>query len=245
MPRPLVTLIPGIEHRLNAWEQIHDRLSREPAPRVRPTVTLSRAFGCEGFPLADQLKALFEKASGEPWAVYDRTLLEAVAEEDGVAMHTLKNLGETARALENLGIRPREYHEHAEAFRAVATRLLQFATVGNAIIVGRGGAVLCREMKNCFHFRLDADLPWRAVTIARRLEMPLADAERFVLANSALRDDFVKEQLKADVTALAHYDAVFNNAHHGVAEVARAVFAYVQQAWPDAQYFQAERGQTG
>lgn len=243
MPRPLLTLIPGIEHRLNAWEQIHDRLSREPAPRVRPTITLSRAFGCEGFPLADHLKGLFEAASGEPWAVYDRTLLEAVAREEGVPLHTLKTLGETARALETLGVRPKEYFEHAEAFEAVARRLLQFATVGNAVIVGRGGAVLCQQMKNCFHFRLDAELPWRAASIARRLEMPLEEAERFVASNSALRVDFVREQLRADVTALSHYDAVFNNAHHGIAEVARAVFAYVQQAWPDEQYFQAGRRQ--
>jgi len=45
---------------------------------------------------------------------------------------------------------------HDEAFRRLARQLVLIAEAGNAIIVGRAGAILTRHLKNCCHFRLDA-----------------------------------------------------------------------------------------
>jgi hypothetical protein len=212
MARPLISLIPSIEHRVHAWSAIHDHLAKQSELRVRPTVTLSRAFGCEGYGIAERVQALLGQATGEPWNVYDKALLEAVAKDGVVSMHTLKNLGETARSFERLGLRPPEYHRHAEAFRAVAEKLVHFATVGNAVVVGRGGAVLCRDLANCFHFRVEAPEQWRIDSMARRLELPRDEAKALVESNTSLRDDFMKEQLHADLKDHALYDAVFNNA---------------------------------
>lgn len=239
MARPFVTLIPNIAHRLDAWETIQSHLAKAPAPKLRPTVTISRTFGCEAFLLADRLKTELEAACGEPWNVYDKTLLEAVAQEEGIELRTLKNLGETARSLEKLGISPPEYYAHTEAFRAVAARLTQFATVGNAIIVGRGGAVLCKDMRNCFHFRLDASLEWRTKSIETRLELSHADALAFVKSNQGLREQFLREQLRVDPTDVSFFDAMFNNARHGVADIASAITGYVRSSWPDKDYFKA------
>jgi hypothetical protein len=50
--------------------------------------------------------------------------------------------------------------------------------------------------------------------------------------------DFLEKALKVFVvggggspTDPALYDAVFNNGRHGVAEIARAIIAYVREAW--------------
>ncbi len=231
------SLIPNISNRLSAWEEIQQHLTREPAPRVRPTITLSRAFGCEGFVLADALEKQLEAASGEPWNVYDRTLLEAVAKEEGIDLGTLERLGETARSIEKLGITPPEYYAHAEAFRAVARRLVQFATVGNAIIIGRGGAVLCHALTNCFHVRLDASLEWRVKSIEKRLEMSHPEALHLVGAHAEAREIFMREQLQVDPHDRSYFDMTFNNGRHDVAAIAASIVSYVRTSWPDTSYF--------
>jgi cytidylate kinase len=231
MARPLSSLSPRIEHRLIAWEQIHKHVTSQPALRVRPTITLSRQFGCEGFPVAEKVQGLMARATGEPWNVYDKLLLEAVAKDDGVPLGTLQRLGETARSLERLGLRPQEYLAHAEAFQAVAQKLVHFATVGNAVIVGRGGAALCRQQLNCFHFRVTASLDWRIDSIARRLEIPRDEARTLVDANNSLREQFLKEQLHVDPSDPLLFDATFNNERGGAEAIAEAIVGFVRAAW--------------
>jgi len=231
MARSLISLSPRVEQRLQAWENIHRLLGAQPVPRLRPTITLSRQFGCEGYPVAERVQALMAEATGEPWNVYDKVLLEAVARDQGIALETLQRLGETARSLEKLGVRPRQYHQHAEAFRAVAEKLQDFAAVGNAVIVGRGGAALCRQQPNCFHFRVTAREAWRVETIARRLEVPLDEARGLVEANQSLREQFLREQLHVDPGDPALFDASFDNERGSVEAIAQAMVAYVRATW--------------
>lgn len=237
MARPFSSLTPSIEHRLAAWEQIQYRLSHQSAPQIRPTLTLSRQFGCEGFPLAERLKALLEAASGEAWNIYDKSLVEKVAQEEDIPVHLLKNLGDMSHALEALGLHPSTHVSHDAAFAKVAKAIGQIAVVGNAILVGRGSAILCKDLPNCFHFRLEAGFPWRVASIMRHLEMDQAEAESTVKNNEKLREKFISRCLGEDVTALRHYDAVFNNERHSVDEIAAAVLAYVRRGWTGKGYF--------
>jgi hypothetical protein len=231
MSKPLSTLIPSIDKRLTAWDGIRDHLATEKKIVVRPTVTLSRDFGCEGYETAERVQALMATATGEPWLVYDKALLEAVASEQGISMHTLKNLGDTARSLERLGFRPPEYLQHEAAFRAVAEKLMSFAAIGNAVIVGRGGAVLCAQLPNCFHFRIEASLAFRTQCIAKRLDMALDEAQALVEANTKLRNRFLGEQLRVDHHDKTYFHAVFNNERGNAETIAEAIVAYVRKAW--------------
>lgn len=231
MTKPLSSLTPSIEKRLAAWEDIHKHLAAQRKLVVRPTVTLSREFGCEGYEVAEQVRALMAEATGEPWNVYDKALLEAVASEQGIEMHTLRNLGDTARSLEKLGLRPPEYLAHADAFRAVAEKLLSFATIGNAVIVGRGGAVLCTQLHNCFHFRIEGSLAFRTDCIAKRLDMSPAEAKAMVEANTKLRAKFLEEQLHVDHRDHTYFHAVFNNDRAPADLIAEAIVAFIKKAW--------------
>jgi cytidylate kinase len=233
MARSLITLTPHVEHRILAWEALGKHLAAQQKPSPRPTITLSRQFGCEGYPVAEKAQALLAAATGEPWAVYDKVLLEKVASEQGIDLATLQHLGETARSLEKLGMRPQAYHQHAEAFRAVAEKMRQVAAVGNAIIVGRGGVVVCQGQPNCFHFRISAGAEWRVDSIARRLEVPRDEARVLVDANQSLRQQFLTEQLKVDPNLPDLFDVTFNNERAGADAIAQGMAAYVQRAWAD------------
>jgi cytidylate kinase len=237
MAKPFSSLTPSIEHRMAAWEQIQYRLARPAEPRIRPTITLSRQFGCEGFPLAESLKARFEEASGEPWNIYDKSLVEKVAHDEAISVRLLKNLGDISHALEALGLHPSTHVTHDEAFEKVAKAIVQIAAVGNAIVIGRGSAILCKDLKNCFHFRLEAGLDWRVASIMKRLETAKEEAEAMVKTNTKLREKFINQCLGENIAEMKHYNAMFNNERYSVQEMAAAIFAYVKSGWTDKGYF--------
>jgi len=160
-----------------------------------------------------------------------------VSQEESISLRLLKNLGDMSRALESFGLARDGYVTHDEAFDKIAKYLVQIAEVGNAIIVGRGGAILCKDMRNCYHFRLEAGFPFRVASIMKRLELSLKEAEALVKENTKVRDKFISKCLGADIRDLAHYDAVFNNEHHTVEGIAAAIIAYVKEGWTDKHYF--------
>ena len=63
-------LIPSVEKRISAWKDIKEKKVdlTESSPA---NITISREFGCEGYPLAESLRDLLEKQSGSKWMIYD------------------------------------------------------------------------------------------------------------------------------------------------------------------------------
>lgn len=233
MTRPLSSLAPDIERRLAGWVKIQERHVPAAEVKLRPTITLSRQFGCEGFPLAERLKAGFEAATGEPWNIFDKSLIELVAKEEDIPLSLLKRLGDMSRAIEAFGMHGPDHVTHDMAFDKVSRYLVQIGKLGNAILVGRGGAILCKGLRNSFHFRLVASHAWRVATYAQRTGLGEAEAEAQVKDNDKLRERFVSQCLGENVADPRFYDAIFNNERHGVDAIARAILAYVRDAWED------------
>ena len=229
MKSPL-SLPASVEERLSGWARIQERHLLAPAPaKSGPTITLSRAYGCEGFPLALRLQELLDVGGG-PWQIFDKALLEKVSQDEGISLRLLNDLGDATRSLEAYGFRPRGAVTHDQAFAKVAETLLKVAHQGHAIIVGRGGAILCRDLANAFHFRLEASEAWRMASLMRRSGASREEAEKLVTTEQKGRNHFLKERLDADVSDPGHYDAVFNNEHHGVEQIAAAIVAYVRSS---------------
>ena len=229
--RTNLTLPTGVEERMSGWVRIQERRVGAAKAKPRPTVTLSRQFGCEGFPLALRLQTLLDQALGEEWHVFDKDLIEKLAQTEHIPLQLLQHLGDSARYLEAFGFHPRGSVTSDEAFARIAVSVLHLAEEGNAIIVGRGGAILCQKLENCFHFRLEASLDWRVASLARRMGISPKEAANHERAQSRLRDRFIGEHLGADLADRTFYDAVFNNERHSVEEIASAILAYVQCAW--------------
>jgi len=221
----------SVEERLAGWAQIQERRSQTPLPARPPaTLTISRQFGCEGFPLALRLQARLEAATGLPWSILDKALLEKVAQDEGISMRLLSDLGGATRYLEAFGFHPNGAVTQEQAFAKVARSLVQVARQGRTIIVGQGGAILCRGMEHAYHFRLEAGFDWRVRAYMRSRGLDLAAAEREVKIRTRMRDQFIRQVLDADVGDRANYDAVFNNERHSVDQVAAAIEAYVGAA---------------
>ena len=236
MAKTFESLIPSIELRERAWLQARERLAHTHKEPIYPTVTISRQYGCEGYPLAQRLKLLLEEASGMPWTIFDKALVDRVASDEQLSRELLKHLGDESHAQDVLKTHF-GYFTHDDAYAKLVKHLVRIATSGCAIIVGRGGAIVCQDRKNCFHFRLIGSFNFRAAAMARRLELPLAEAEELVRTQSKLREKFISDCLHADITSSYWYDAVFSNERQSVETIAQACLRLVVCGWPGQDIF--------
>ena len=232
MAKTYVSLIPSIEQREAAWIQVRARQAPAPKPLAQPSVTISREYGCEGFPLALRLQELLGKASGSAWTVFDKTLLDKVASDEQLSRDLLHRLGDESHA-QDLILSHIGSLTHDVAYARLVRHLIPIAMEGRAIIVGRGAAVVCQDLKNCFHVRLVGSFEFRAHSMARRLDLPLAEAENLVRAQSKLREKFISKALQVDITASRWYDAIFNNERQSVESIAQACMGLVLSGWQE------------
>lgn len=236
MAKSAASQVPGVEQRESAWIRLQERLAH-PAPKpIHPTVTISRQFGCEGYPLAQRLKVLLEETSGQIWDVFDKALVDKVATDEKLSHRLLAHLGDESHAQDVLRTHF-GFLTHDDVYALLVKHLVQVAIAGNAIIVGRGGAVVCQDLKNCFHFRLVGSLEFRIAAIARSLQLPQREAEELVGSQSKLREKFISDCLHADITSTRWYDAVFNNERQNVESIAQACLRIVQCGSPDQHGF--------
>jgi len=216
-------LIPNIDRRLSAWVSIQERLKEEPRREQKPTITISRQFGSEGFPLAEVLKDLLEKKTGDTWTIFDKTLIERVSHEANLSKHLLTNLGDASKAFDTLATIIPGMRTHTEAYQILARYLIRIALDGCAIIVGRGGAVLTQHLPHCFHFRVEATIEDRIHSIQRRLGLPLEEAKKLVVENQKKSDQFIENFLNCSISDWRYYHAVYNSSKTKVSNIALSI----------------------
>ncbi len=230
---PMTVLSPGVEQRIAAMVELFRRESLDAAAKERhagPTVTISRQFGCEAYPLAERLKALFEEKTGAAWTVLDKALLEEMARNRDVSEVVARGGWEKPRFLDDFfaTFSPR-WKTEKDHFRRLTTDIAMLAAHGNAIIVGRGGAIITQSLSNCFHFRISGSQEFRIGSIAKRLGCTHAEAAETVAREEKRRDKFIRDFLDSDANNLGFYHLVFNNDKNTVERMARTIAGYLDR----------------
>jgi len=209
-----------------AWRR---RLSTEQIDSERrvPFITISRQFGCGAFPLAEAIANRLSEESGDdyPWAVYDRALVQRIAEdhqlsEDLVAGLGRKNRSEMEEAV--LGLL-KSFTPELKVYRSLVSTIRALAMHGRAIIIGRGGVILTRDMEKGLHIRIIASFNWRVDRVKDIYEMKLNEAREYVSKMDAEREQYLRKYLNADISDPQHYHLVFNNSKLKVEQMVDAV----------------------
>ena len=225
-------LVPSIENRMAALIEVTRRNSfgypdvdKDLAP---PAITISREFGCEGFPVAEKLKTLLEKKTGAVWGVMDKELLQEVARHHNLEEDIFKRLGEKNHFLDEMisTFSPR-WKSDKDYYRLLTRQIVALATVGNVIIVGRGSSIVTQKMKNCFHFRCIAPQEFKTRTIAKRLNLSHDDAEDLVKKRQKARDSFIHDFLDRNVADETLYHLIFNNGKTTADRIAETICNFV------------------
>jgi cytidylate kinase len=198
--------------------------ARSPADEAAPgpfTVALSREAGTYGAAIA---RAVGDRLG---WPVYDRELLQRIADDLGVRRTLLESVDE--RCLGWL-------HETLESFASVpqvnemtfvrhlVQTLLSLAAHGNCVIVGRG-ATKVLPFATTLRVRVVAPLAHRIQAVAREHGISADEAARRVETKDCERRRFVLDHFRMDPEDPRNYDVILNAARFDVAECAELVIA--------------------
>ena len=224
--------IPSIEARLQGLIEVSRRNLQEhgfaKADRMRPSITLSREFGCEGYPVAEKLQALLEKRSAAPWVIMDRDLLDAVAKDHHLSAQVLEHLGTRNRFLDDmLSTFSPHWKSEKDHYRFLSHQIMALAQGGNVILVGRGAAIVTQALANCFHFRIIAPMSFKVSSVASRNKLTPDAAREMILTSQRQRDTFLKDFLGRDISDPTLYHLLFNNAKFSAGRIAALMAAVV------------------
>ena len=229
-------LIPSVDLRIGSLEE-YNRQQKQKAgskrnkPKPRPCLTISREYGCEGYPVAELLRDILMQKTGEEWVLIDRAVLEEVACRHNISEEILSGAGEKSRILnEVLATFSPRWKSDYDCFRLLCRHVLSLAEQGNVIIVELGGAIITRHFENAHHFRLYASQAFKVGTIAHRLGISADEAEKIVEKQQRLRDNFTKDFLGQDDRDPGHYDLLFNNDRNSPEKIAMTIADHVMMS---------------
>lgn len=228
--------IPSVDLRIGALEEYNRRRKEKAAhqyhrKKARPCITLSRQYGCEGYPVAERLTELMAQRTCEPWLLIDKAILDEVARHHNISKEILEGLGEKKRLLDDIlaAFSPRWTHSQ-DCFRLLCKHVVSLAEQGNVVIMELGGAILTSHFEDAWHFRMYGSHRFKVKTIARRLQLSEEDAETLVVKQQKQRDAFTRDFLHQDDHDPLLYDLLFNNDRCRPEKIARSIADFVCDA---------------
>jgi cytidylate kinase len=229
-----LSLFPSIDNRISDWIESKRRDQIEHRKRLNCfTITISREFGCEAYPLAVKLRQILEKTTEENWNIFDRDFIERVRVENGLNEELFSNIGKQSEFTETLiAKRQPSWKNKTEAYKFLAKAVYSISREGRAIIVGCGAAMITQDIRRAYHFRLIAPENFKIKSIARRTDVPYSEAETMVSTRHKERKRFFKTFLQSETVDLNHFHAVYNNDKLSIDRIAENIVATVKSLQP-------------
>ena len=196
-----------------------------------PVITISRQTGCGARGIAWAICGELNKKSPSAktegtWRFISREILQESAEQLNLDPDALKSvIDDKNRGMMDQIIGALSTHSHKsdqKIMKTVQEVIRQFGNNGNVIIIGRGGASICHDIRLSLHIRLVAPEDWRISEIARRLDFSKAYATEYVKKRDEERELLVTRLLgrKPDSSA---YDVELNRSRFSEQELADAI----------------------
>ncbi len=220
---------PQLEAKLHAWHQMQ-MIAEKGKPA--PCITISREFGCQAYPLAEELIRRFNaRVAGNPWVVIGRQLLEEVSELSGFSIEQIEKSQDTPASLKSLFsmFLDNSRAEETEVFSHLKSVIRTFAERGNCVIVGRGGVCVTQDLANCIHLRLVAPYPFRLQKIMKSHHFDEKEARKYIDVHQKQREDFVRRFAGENIDNARLFHLVFNNDRMSVEDIATVVEVYLMR----------------
>ncbi|RKZ35936.1 MAG: hypothetical protein DRQ37_05285 [Gammaproteobacteria bacterium] len=221
---------------LSAMAQDHHAASMDGSTHATgplPFLTISRQTGASGHSLATALikamKAEADNALLQNWHMFDEELCELIIKDQTLWVSMESLLSE-------------EYHSQLEDFFAgvmfgntaqdvvvgkIFRNIHKLASVGKAIIVGRGGACVTRELRGGIHVRLVAPHASRVARMVDLMDLSEQEAEATTVRQDHSRAELVHKHFAEDIDNPLLYDAVCNTDRMSVNQIARMLMELI------------------
>jgi cytidylate kinase len=204
-------------------------------PTIHPFVTISRQAGARGHTLANTLIEMFEAQPEHEvfggWQIFDQNLSEIVSSDPAFAKSLDTLLHEEYRTptadVVHTALRSSLDQDYvmARVFRVV--RIL--ATMGKAIIVGRGGANVTRDLPMGVRLRLVAPEADRIAGVMSYYGLPEKEARSYAKKLDTGRARLIRTHFDADIDDPTTYDAIWNTGFASIDEIAETVVMLIRR----------------
>lgn len=153
-----------------------------------PVLTLSREVGCPAKKIAADLSEKLNTvkkvhAKDHPWRWIDKEIMMESARELQVDSSQIQHVFDykSRGILEDLLLaQSKDYYKSDLKIRTTIAKVIRkFANEGNAIIVGRGGVAITRDIPLSLHIFLEAPLEWRALRVAEKHNFSIDQARSY------------------------------------------------------------------
>lgn len=160
-------------------------------------ITISRNYANNGDVIARDV------ADKLGWPLIDKHLLADVFSEYG--MVELKDFLDGSQTL--MSRITRDNKQYLEMMEKV---MFVLAKRGNAIIVGRGGFEVLKELQNGLHVMVKAPMSERLWFAMERDELSKEEAEKIIKQKDQTKDDFLKQYYGVDDHNVDNFDLVLD-----------------------------------
>lgn len=220
MPRNIAKII---EEQINSWKITNPVAKSRPSSQMKyPIITISREFGARGAALGEYLGQLIG------FKVWDKELLQAIANEMGEGVRTIKTLDERRMQMMEDTVTgflvniPTNMTYLRSLIRVVKT----IESYGNGIIVGRGANYICKT-PGALHVRVVSPLNKRMLEFAARENLSLEEAKYIVERKDREREQFIKKNFYKNVGEPTDYHLILNSGEFTIDQMVSIVlYAY-------------------
>ena len=221
----------GVEHCtsfISSQFQSGGTAGMEAEAGVRRAVTISRQAGCGALAIAEKLARYLQEHSSKhaaSWKVFDRNLMEKVLEDHDLPTRLAQFLPEDRVSyLEDIMADLLQTYPPSQTVILQTTEtILKLASVGNVILIGRGGNVITSRLPNVFHVRLVAPLEDRIEHSHESYGMTKTEARNFCLREDVGRKRYLKKYFRADINDPLLYHLIINTGLVGYDDAARMI----------------------
>ena len=180
-----------------------------------PFITISRETGAGGISLGEYLVSylnIFDTHRKKDWMLFDKKILEKVS-GDNILSEEIESMVPEKRVPELQSIIEQLFKLHPSqqtVAHKISRTILQIASMGNAIIVGRGANIITRELKCGLHIRLISSLDKRIKQIQDFMKLDKIRAAKFIEQEDKDRKEYIKKNFSKAIDDASLYSIVIN-----------------------------------
>jgi cytidylate kinase len=188
-----------------------DKLKRQPGP----IITISRIAGCSAQQIAKLLaEKLNNRNLGNNWEVISKEILHASAEKLRLHPDKIQTIfvakhhnffDELAKTFLSS-----DYNLEYKMRKTVVNVIHRFAVDGHKIIIGRASNIICSDIKNSLHIRIEAPVEWQIKKIMQAQNVTRAEALDFIKVTDDNRASF-RKLIKGENTKNDNFDLTINH----------------------------------
>lgn len=164
-----------------------------------PVITISREYGCPAKMIAEQLadvltRKMAARGRNVKWRWISKEILTESARQLNLEPDNIKyvfNYEQRSVIDDILQSHSQKYYKSDRKIRnTIANVIRNIACDGHAIIVGRGGVAITKDIVRSLHINLEAPMEWRALRISEKNGVSFEDAKKWPMISIANANSF-------------------------------------------------------